>query len=78
MIKTIRKIDPDNLIIVGTQTWAQDVDKAADNPIRGQTNILYALHFYAATHKEYLREKAVYAMNKGLPIIISEWGSVTY
>lgn len=78
MIKTIRAIDPDNLIIVGTQTWSQDVDKAADNPITGQKNILYALHFYAATHKEYLREKAEYAMNKGLPIIISEWGSVTY
>ena len=30
MIKTIRAIDPDNLIIVGTQTWSQDVDKAAD------------------------------------------------
>ena len=78
MIKTIRKIDPDNLIIVGTQTWSQDVDRAADNPIRGQRNILYALHFYAATHKDYLREKAVYAMNKGLPIIISEWGGVSY
>jgi len=38
MIRTIRAIDPDNLIIVGTQTWAQDVDKAADNPIRGQKN----------------------------------------
>ena len=78
VIKTIRTIDPDNLIIVGTQSWAQDVDKAADSPIRGESNILYALHFYAATHKDYLREKAEYAINKGLPIIISEWGSVTY
>jgi aryl-phospho-beta-D-glucosidase BglC (GH1 family) len=78
LIKTIRAIDPDNLIIVGTQSWAQDVDKAADSPIHGQKNILYSLHFYAATHKEHLREKAEYAINKGLPIIISEWGSVTY
>ena len=78
LIRTIRAIDPDNLIIVGTQTWSQDVDKAADNPIRGQSNILYALHFYAATHKGALREKAEYAINKGLPIIISEWGTVTY
>ena len=78
MIKTIRAVDPDNLIIVGTQSWSQDVDKAADNPIRGQSNILYALHFYAATHKDDLRRRAQYAINKGLPIIISEWGSVTY
>jgi len=41
MIRTIRAIDPDNLIIVGTQTWAQDVDKAADNPIRGQKNTAF-------------------------------------
>ncbi|MDA8707852.1 glycoside hydrolase family 5 protein [Hellea sp.] len=78
MIRTIRAVDPDNLIIVGTQTWSQDVDRAADNPIRGQKNILYALHFYAATHKDSLRQKAEYAMSKGLPIIISEWGTVTY
>jgi len=78
MIKTIRRIDPDNLIIVGTQTWSQDVDKVADDPITGHSNILYALHFYAATHKDYLREKAEYAIRKGLPIIISEWGTVTY
>ena len=78
MIKTIRQVDPDNLIIVGTQSWATEVDKAADNPIRGQKNILYALHFYAATHKEFVRDKAEYAIKKGLPLIISEWGSVTY
>lgn len=78
MIQTIRAIDSDNLIIVGTQSWSTGVDKAADRPIRGQSNILYALHFYAATHKDFVREKAEYAINKGLPIIISEWGSVTY
>jgi len=56
----------------------EKLDKAADNPIKGQSNILYALHFYAATHKDDLRKRAQYAINKGLPIIISEWGSVTY
>lgn len=78
LIRTIRAIDPDNLIIVGTQSWAQDVDIAADNPIEGQSNIVYALHFYAASHKGELRKRAQYAINKGLPLLISEWGSVTY
>ena len=78
LIKTIRAIDPDNLIIVGTQSWDQDVDKAADDPITGQSNLLYALHFYAASHKSELRDKAKYAIKKGLPLIISEWGSVSY
>lgn len=78
LIQTIRAVDPDNLIIVGTQSWDQDVDKAADDPITGQDNILYALHFYAATHKGELRKKADYAIGKGLPLILSEWGTVTY
>ena len=78
VIAAIRRIDPDNLIIVGTPRWDQDVHIAADNPIRGHRNILYALHFYAATHKGELRKKAQYAINKGLPLILAEWGSVTY
>lgn len=78
LIKTIRAVDPDNLIIVGTTSWAQDVDTAADDPIEGASNIVYALHFYAASHKAELRNRAQYAMDKGLPLLISEWGSVTY
>lgn len=76
VIAAIRAIDEDNLIVVGTQTWSQDVDKAADSPIEGFDNLAYALHFYAGTHKRSLRNKAAYAMSKGLPLIVTEWGSV--
>lgn len=76
VIAAIRRIDPDNLIVVGTQTWSQDVDKAADDPIDGYDNIVYALHFYAGTHREALRDKARYAMGKGLPLMVTEWGTV--
>jgi len=76
VIAAIREIDADNLIIVGTQTWSQDVDKAADSPIEGFDNLAYALHFYAGTHKQNLRDKASYAMNKGLALMVTEWGSV--
>lgn len=48
VISAIRAIDPDNLIVVGTPTWSQDVDVAAADPIAG-TNIAYTLHFYAGT-----------------------------
>jgi len=75
-IQTIRKIDPDNLIVVGTQTWSQDVDKAAKDPISGYKNIVYALHFYAGSHKAELRQKAQYAINQGLPLMVTEWGTV--
>jgi endoglucanase len=76
VIRAIRAIDPDNLVVVGTQTWSQDVDKAADDPIAGFDNLAYALHFYAGTHKQELRDKADYAMAKGLAIMVTEWGTV--
>lgn len=78
MIATIRAIDPDNLIIVGTQSWAQDVDKALADPITGYANIGYSLHYYAASHKGELRKKAEKAIKGGLPVMVTEWGSVTY
>nr|QCD26741.1 cellulase GH5 [Flavobacterium sp. AUG42] len=76
VISEIRKIDPDNLIIVGTPTWSQDVDVAANDPITSSTNIAYTLHFYAATHKESLRQKAQTALNKGIALMVTEWGTV--
>ena len=76
LIAKIRAIDKINLIVVGTQTWSQDVDKAADDPIKGFNNIAYVLHFYAGTHKDALRAKAEYAINKGIALIVTEWGSV--
>ncbi|MBM7556745.1 aryl-phospho-beta-D-glucosidase BglC (GH1 family) [Halanaerobacter jeridensis] len=65
----------DNLIVVGTPTWSQDVDKAANNPINAH-NIAYTLHFYAGTHGQYLRDKGNYAMSKGLALFATEWGTV--
>jgi endoglucanase len=72
VIKTIRQNDPDNIILVGSPHWDQDVHIAADSPLEGFTNIMYTLHFYAATHKQELRDRAEYALKKGLPIFISE------
>lgn len=72
LIKTIRAIDPDNIILVGTPHWDQDVHLAADDPIKGFSNLMYTLHFYAATHKQELRARGDYALQKGLPLFISE------
>ena len=72
LIKTIRSIDSKNIILVGTPNWSQDVDVAANNPITGYDNLMYSLHFYAATHGQYLRDKANVALQKGLPIFVSE------
>ena len=76
VIAAIRAIDPDNLIIVGTPSWSQDVDVAANDPITGYANIAYTLHFYAGTHGQDLRNKATVALSKGIPLFVTEWGSV--
>lgn len=43
VIRSIRKHDPDNLIIVGSGEWSQRVDDPARDPIRGWPNIAYTL-----------------------------------
>jgi len=74
VIPRIRAHDPDNLIVAGTQSWSQDVDKAADDPLP-YTNLAYTLHFYAGTHKQELRDKAATALKKGVALFVTEWGT---
>lgn len=75
VIAAIRQIDPDNLIIVGSPSWSQDVDIAAQDPLAG-ANIGYTLHYYAATHKEDLRARADAALDAGIALMITEFGLV--
>lgn len=72
VMKTIRAIDPDNIILVGSPHWDQDVHIVADDPLKGFDNIMYTLHYYAATHKQDLRDRGEYALKKGIPLFISE------
>ncbi len=74
LISTIRKYDSEAVILVGTPNWSQDVDVVADDPIVDVKNVMYTFHFYAATHKETYRQKVEYALSKGLPIFVSEFG----
>lgn len=74
VISKIRAIDTNAIIIVGTPKWSQDVDIIANNPITDYENIMYTLHFYAATHKDELRKKLKIAHEKGLPIFVTEFG----
>ena len=66
----------DNLIIVGTPFFSQRVDIASQNPITGVENLAYTLHFYAGTHGESLRNQARTALRNGIPLFVTEWGSV--
>lgn len=73
VIPIIRANSPDSVIIVGTPTWSQEVDKPAANPL-GFDNVMYALHFYADTHRDGLRNTMVSAIKSGAPIFITEFG----
>lgn len=75
VISAIRSIDPDNVILCGTPQWDQNPQTAADNPITSSTNIAYTMHFYAATHKQWLRDNTSTAMSKGIAIFCSEYGT---
>lgn len=72
LIPVIRNNDEDAVIIVGTPTWSQELDKAAASPIK-EDNIMYALHFYAGTHQDSLRQTAEKAIKDGLPVFVSEF-----
>lgn len=72
IISEIRKYDPDNIILMGCPHWDQDIDIVAQSPIEGVSNVMYTLHFYAATHKDYLRDKLEAAVKSGLPVFVSE------
>ncbi len=72
VIKAIREHDKDNIILVGSPHWDQDIHLAAADPIKGYNNLMYTLHFYAATHKQYLRDRGDQALQAGLPLFVSE------
>ncbi len=72
VIKSIREHDPDNVILVGSPHWCQDVHLVADDPISGFDNLMYTMHFYAGTHRQFLRDRCNYALRKGIPLFVSE------
>jgi len=75
IIAAIRGIDPDNLVIAGSPSWSQDVDIAAADPLM-TSNTAYTLHYYAGTHRQDLRDKGDAALDKGLALLITEFGTV--
>lgn len=73
VLAAIRENAPDAVVIVGTNTWSQDVDEVAGKGL-DDPNVIYAFHFYAATHKDELRRKLTRALDAGVPVLVSECG----
>lgn len=73
-IPVIRANAPDAVILVGTPNWSQYVNEAAADLITEYDNLMYTLHFYAATHTGFLRNMMAEAIDAGLPVFVSEFG----
>ncbi len=74
VIAEIRERDPDNIILVGSPHWDQDLHLVAEDPIKDVSNIMYTMHFYAASHGSWLRDRTDDAIAKGIPVFVSECG----
>ncbi len=77
VIAEIRKYDPDNIIIAGSRSWSTRLDEVIDARI-DDANVMYTLHYYAASHKQELREIAQLAIDANLPIFVTEYGVTEY
>ncbi|MFG2314663.1 cellulase family glycosylhydrolase [Streptomyces tendae] len=82
VIPVIRAADPDAVVIVGTRGWSSlgvsdgaNESEVVNNPVNA-TNIMYAFHFYAASHKDAYRATVSRAATQ-LPLFVSEFGTVS-
>ncbi len=81
IITVIRENDPDNIILIGSPHWDQDLHIVAHDPLvhdsnnNPVSNIAYTAHFYAGEHKEWLRQRVKAALDQGLCVYVSECGT---
>ncbi len=73
VIPVIRANSPGAVILVGTTTYDRDLIIASRNPL-SYDNVMYVLHFYTATHRSDLQGELLEALDRGLPVFISECG----
>ena len=74
IIPAIRKNAPNSVIIVGTNTWSQDIEGPLNNPLPFR-NVMYTFHFYANTHRDSFRARVENCVRAGLPVFITEFGT---
>ncbi len=82
IIKMLRDSGNKNLVVVGSPNWSQRPDLAANNPI-SDNNTIYTVHFYSGTHKTSpnstdrgnVMSNVRYALEHGVAVFCSEWGS---
>ncbi|MCW6004171.1 cellulase family glycosylhydrolase [Micromonospora sp. CPCC 205371] len=83
VIPVIRGNDPDGIVIVGTRGWSSlgvsegsNETEVINNPVNAQ-NVMYAFHFYAASHQGNYRDAVSRAASR-IPLFVTEFGTVDY
>jgi endoglucanase len=76
VLASIRAVDPDNIVIMGTPNWSQRPDEAAADPVAGE-NLMYTLHFYSCDHGADIRANGQAALDAGHAVFVTEWGATT-
>ncbi|MFF5291533.1 glycoside hydrolase family 5 protein [Paractinoplanes globisporus] len=83
VVPVIRAQDPDAVVIVGTRGFSSlgiaegsNASETIADPVK-LPNIMYAFHFYAASHKDNYRAELTRAAAK-LPMFVTEFGTVTF
>lgn len=73
VIPAIRTNAPNAVIIVGTNTWSQDLDEAWAEKLNFD-NVMYTFHFYAGSHAD-LKSRVENVITNGMPVFITEFGT---
>ncbi|MGD0813662.1 MAG: glycoside hydrolase family 5 protein [Verrucomicrobiota bacterium] len=77
IIPTIRAIDPNSIIICGNRKYDENCAEASENPITCTSNVAYSIHFYSATHKQWLRDDGSIALKNGVALFATEYGTTS-
>ncbi len=64
---------PNNLVLVGTPNWCQNVDDAAISPLDG-TNIVYVAHMYPLHWGNPFNRSQIQSAAALVPVFMTEWG----
>ena len=73
IVPIIREKDPDSVILVGNPDWSKDLKSVAADPL-SYGNVMYTMHFYAATHGQEYRDMLESVSEAGLPVFVTEFG----
>lgn len=75
VIPVIRENSPHSVIIVGTPMYSAAPSEPLRKPLEYE-NLVYAYHFYAKSHRESRQEDLKNAYAQGVPLLVSEFGTV--